>query len=119
MLEPRSNVGKRTDLTYLGGTASLDLWWRTETGDDESLEDSNYRLRIVRISAGTPVLSHNWDMFKVPMDTNPLAHRFETNEQGYAGYFSDVLLSELEMYQVDAYLRCFAPWTLGEGLTDA
>ena len=120
MIEPRSNTGERTDYVYLGGTADLDLWWRTETGDDESLEDSNYRLRIVRINVATaPFPTNNWDMFKVPMDTNPLTQRFRTGEQGYSGYFHDVLLSELEMHQVDAYLRCFAPWTLGEGLTDA
>ena len=123
MLEPRSNTEGRTDYVYLGGTANLDLWWRTELADDESLEDSNYRLRIVRLrttrgAPNTPGFPHQWDMFKVPIDTNPATHRFATNESGYAGYFNDVLLSELEMHQVDAYLRCFAPWTLGEGLTD-
>jgi hypothetical protein len=117
MLEPRSNTEGRTDYVYLGGTADLDLWWRTELADDVSLEDSNYRLRIVRISE--PSWGAAWDMFKVPMDTNPLIQSFKTAEQGYAGYFTDVLLTELEMHQVDAYLRCFAPWTLGEGLTDA
>ena len=124
MLEPRSNTEGRTDYVYLGGTADLDLWWRPELGDDVSLEDSNYRLRIVRlrnlrVAPNTPVSSQQWDMFKVPVDTNPLTQRFGTGEQGYSGYFNDVLLSELEMHQVDAYLRCFAPWTLGEGLTDA
>lgn len=115
MLEPRSSTGAGHTYTYLGGTATLDLWWRANVEDDTETE-RKYRLRVVRISG--PRWDQQWDMFKVPIDTNPATHRFSTNESGYAGYSTDVLLTELEMQQVDAYLRCFAPWTLGEGLTD-
>lgn len=115
MIEPRSTQAEGH--TYLGGTANLDLWWRANVEDDETEMDRKYRLRVVRISGQR--WDQQWDMFKVPVDTNPATHRFSTNESGYAGYFTDVLLTELEMQQVDAYLRCFAPWTLGEGLTDA
>lgn len=115
MLEPRSTPAEGH--TYLGGTADLDLWWRVNVEDDETEMDREYRLRIVRIAGEK--WDQKWDMFKVPVDTNPMTQRFSTNEAGYAGYFMDVLLTELEMQQVDAYLRCFAPWTLGEGLTDA
>jgi hypothetical protein len=117
MLEPRSSTGDGGTHTYLGGTADLDLWWRVEVEDDETETDREYRLRIVRISGQR--WDQQWDMFKVPVDTNPATHWFGTGEQGYAGYFTDVFLTEPEMQQVDAYLRCFAPWTLGKGLTDA
>ena len=115
MLEPRSSVGQREDLLFIGGTADFDLWWVKELGESPEKEEREHRLRVVRVASG----SHAWDMFTLPLDTNPMTHSFQTGQQGYAGYFTDVMLTELEMHQVDAYLRCFAPWTLGEGLTDA
>ena len=111
MIEPRSTPAEGH--TYLGGTATLDLWWRANVEDDETEMDREYRLRVVRIS------DQQWDLFRVPVAMNAMTQRFGSRESGYAGYFMDVLLTELEMQQVDAYLRCFAPWTLGEGLTDA
>lgn len=117
MLEPRSSTGAGHTYTYLGGTATLDLWWRAEVEDDESEMEREYRLRIVRISDAS--WGSDWDLFKVPIAMNAMTQRFGSRQSGYAGYFMDLLLTELELQQVDAYLRCFAPWTLGEGLTDA
>ena len=107
MFEPRTNVDPVAlgDITFLGGTENFDLWWRTT--DPPPPQGDNYPLRIYRVAGGAT----NWDVFRVPLRNNTEA------KERHLGFWKDVALSQDDVEQLEAYLTCFAPWTLGHGLT--
>jgi hypothetical protein len=112
MLEPRTNIDvlARGDTTFLGGTENFDLWWRTT--DLLPPQGNNYPLRIYRVAGGAT----NWDVFRVPLRNNTKRNNPEHNEQ-HLGFWKDVVLSPDDVDHIEAYLTCFAPWTLGQSLT--
>lgn len=111
MLMPRAqpdNLG-RADLTFIGGTQDFDLWIR-----DKDVTSSDYPLRVFRVANG----DWNWDIFKLPLhDNKEVGSDLHPEDRGVTGYWDDVNLSREDMDQIETYLKCFAPWVLGEDLT--
>ena len=105
MFEPRTahDLMDRADLKYIGGVERFDLWYRIEATTMRP-----HALRIHVVSGNM----NEWDIFTLPV---------RDNEQAYGkirGNWGDVPLIPEEADLIDTYLRCFAPWVLGEGLTN-
>jgi len=124
MFEPRkyeSWLKTRPNMRFLGGIADFDLWYR---GDLEAGErgvnipepDVLPYLRLVRIS--TFNASEDWDDFRVPLHLNEEVGSIgHPAERRLKGRWSDIHLTRDQVNNVETYLRCFAPWVLGETLT--
>lgn len=116
MLAPREFMGDwaRKDIQFIGGTENFDLWLRVDAGDGGMLsqvEIDEYPLRIHRVEGGP----RNWDFFKMPLRSNTeLRPNMPPSERAVTGYWGDVELSWDDVEIVEAYLRCFAPWMMGE-----
>ena len=110
MLEPRkyeSWIKTRPNMRFLGGTAGFDLWYRddSEAWDTNPNADVLPYLRVVRISNSIG----DWDEFRLPLHINKV-----TSADWLNGRWGDVQLNGDHIYQIEAYLRCFAPGVLGE-----
>ena len=99
-MEPRRRTrwlnSAETGCTFLGGTPEFDLWYfknPISQGDDHTL----------RLVDNTDEWDE-WLMDKLP-------------PKGM-GYFRDIALTPEQEESIETYLRCFAPWVLGEGLTN-
>lgn len=119
MFEPRkyeSWLKTRPNMRFLGGIADFDLWHRDDQAADIPDPDVLPYLRLVRIS--TFNASEDWDDFRLPLHLND-----EVGSLGHPagrklkGRWGDIHLTREQVNNVETYLRCFAPWVLGEGLT--
>lgn len=124
MFEPRSFVSwrSRPNLWFLGGVPHFDLWYRDDLEANRHGEvvidpDVLPYLRLVVISEGMRA-NREWDEFRLPLhlniETNLSMHPEERKLQGRWG---DIHLSRAQVNEIETYLQCFAPWVLGEGLT--
>lgn len=109
MIEPRTarDLTDRGDLKYIGGVERLDLWAVLAVNDHGVIEIAP----LVRIHVVGGNMT-DWDVFNLPLLNNN-----EVNNEIH-GRWSDVMLTSEEVNLVETYLRCFAPWVLGEGLTE-
>ena len=120
MLEPRTAalwLKTQPHMKYLGGTADFDLWWR----DDQSAAtpppnpDILPYIRVVRVVHTSSHYDPMWDDFRVPLYLNvELNSHRRPEERRLAGRWSDIHLTHAELDEIETYLRCFAPWALGE-----
>ena len=128
MLEPRTAalwLKTQPHMKYLGGTADFDLWWR----DDQSAAtpppnpDILPYIRVVRIEWLSPIVPsfvqkhglHSWDDFRVPLYLNvEINSHMEPAARRLAGRWNDIQLTHAQLDEIETYLRCFAPWALGE-----
>jgi hypothetical protein len=108
VFEPRtaSDLRHRLDLKYIGGVERLDLWAVFDTPDDVIKVMPLVRIHVVGGNMS------DWDVFNLPLLNNN-----EVNNEIH-GKWGDVILTLEEVNLVETYLRCFAPWVLGKGLTD-
>ena len=117
MFEPRvfHELLIRKDLRFLGGTPEFDLWaWVGE-------QELPFALRIHNVR-GTP---NEWDLFDLPLrDNQPHGRNTELlpnqapKYRRLRGQWDDVRLTLIQVNEIETYLRCFAPWVLGRGLTE-
>ena len=120
MLEPRTAalwLKTQPHMKYLGGTADFDLWWR----DDQSAAtpppnpDILPYIRVVRVVHTSSHYDPMWDDFRVPLYLNvELNSHREPAARRLAGRWNDIQLTHAELDEIETYLRCFAPWALGE-----
>lgn len=108
-MEPRTarDLMDRDDLKYIGGVERLDLWAVSAVNNYGVIEVMP-RVRIYVVGGNR----NEWDIFKLPLRDNN-----EVDNEIY-GKWNDVILTHEEVNLVETYLRCFAPWVLGEGLTE-
>jgi hypothetical protein len=119
MIEPRiaQENTNRTNLKFIGGTENFDLWWRNRIGPND-YDTADHPLRIQRVGPKNEYLT--WDVFKLPLrDNEELYSALEPAARRLTGYWNDVTLSPDDVEQIEAYLRCFAPWVPLEGEQDA
>jgi len=112
VFEPRTalELMDRTDLKYIGGVERFDLWYRTEP--------TVMRPHALRIHVVGGKLNE-WDIFQLPIRDNREINQSQAPDQRrICGNWGDVLLTHEEADLIDTYLRCFAPWVLGKGLTN-
>jgi hypothetical protein len=117
-------------MKYLGGTADFDLWYRDDKNADPPPPNGDILpyLRVVRIEWPTPIVPsfvqkhelHSWDDFRVPLYLNVEIGkgRLPPEEQRLAGRWNDIQLTYEQVDVIKTYLRCFAPWALGEETSD-
>lgn len=116
MLEPRTGalwLKTHPHMKYLGGTADFDLWYR----DDQSADppplngDILPYLRVVRVK----IDAGDWDDFRLPLYLNvEINSHMEPAARRLAGRWNDIHLTLAQVDGIETYLRCFAPWALGE-----
>jgi hypothetical protein len=96
-MEPRRRIEWVTrddrNLTFLGGTPEFDIWYLNDLGGGDAIRLVDDR--------------EDWDEWITEM----------LPPRG-VGYFKDITLTPEQEESIETYLRCFAPWVLGEGLTD-
>jgi hypothetical protein len=114
MLEPRTGMlwlKIHPHMKYLGGTADFDLWYRDDKSADPPPPNGDILayLRVVRVKTLGPL----WDDFRLPLHLNE-----KRTENWVAGRWSDIHLTHAELDEITLYLRCFAPWALGEETSD-
>lgn len=123
MLEPRRFrdwADKRPSMRFLGGTNDFDLWHNLEQAA---------QLRVVKVAEHTFLGSGSgsgsvadwslWDTFMLPLDRNTeIGIGLPPTERRLVGCWDDIRLTREQVNEIEAYLQCFAPWVLGEGLTD-
>lgn len=100
MMEPRVQRHLLTNdsVTFLGGTPEFDLWY---FGDLDANDQPKPHLRIVNVDA------RQWD-----------AWYYDKLPPKGTGVCNDITLTPEEEESIETYLRCFAPWVLGKGLTN-
>jgi len=108
------------NIRFIGGTENFDLWEyigkddKRYIGKHSAAPHPIYPLRVYRIAEGPK----NWDVFKLPLHlNNEVNTHLPPLDRRISGYWNDVLLSRDDADIIEAYLRCFAPWVLGEALT--
>lgn len=124
MFEPRSYESwrGRPNLRFIGGVPAFDLWYRDDQEANRDYEvirnaDVLPYLRVVVISEGMRA-NREWDEFRLPLHLNPeVSSSRHPEERKLRGNWGDVHLSLAQVNEIETYLRCFAPWVLGEGLT--
>ena len=132
MFEPRryESWHGRPNLRFLGGIADFDLWYRDDQEANRHGEvivnpDVLPYLRVAVISGrvtrcgshSTP-LRNDWDEFRLPLHLNPeVSSSRHPEERKLRGRWGEIHLSRAQVNEIETYLRCFAPWVLGEGLT--
>ena len=112
MFEPRTarDLMDRADLKYIGGVERFDLWYRTEATTMRP-----HALRVHVVSGNM----NEWDIFTLPVRVNREAGQsLAPKHRRILGNWGDVPLTFEEADLIDTYLRCFAPWVLGKGLTN-
>lgn len=123
MFEPRKYerwLESRPNMRFLGGIADFDLWHRDDQAVREHIPDSDVLpyLRLVPIS--TFDTYENWDDFRLPLHRNEevgsIGHPAERRLKGRWG---DIHLTRDQVNNVETYLTCFAPWVLGEEMSNA
>ena len=131
MLEPRTGalwLKTHRHMKYLGGTADFDLWYRDDKSADPPPPNGDILayLRVVRIEWPTPIVPsfvqkhelHSWDDFRLPLYLNEeIGSSLQPQGRRLRGRWNDVNLTLEQVDGIKTYLRCFAPWTLEEGLT--
>ena len=114
MFEPRkyeSWLKLRPNMRFLGGVPTFDLWYRH---DQEARPDVLPYLRLVQVNGNLS----DWDDFRLPLHLNSeVGSSGHPNERRLKGRWGDIHLTRAQVNEVETYLRCFAPWVLGEGLT--
>lgn len=113
MFEPRKHeswLRTRTNMRFLGGIADFDLWYRDDPeaekrGANIAGPDVLPYLRVVRMSVFKNY--EDWDDFRLPL-----------GERKLKGRWGDIILTHEQVNEIETYLRCFAPWVLGDTLTE-
>jgi hypothetical protein len=124
MFEPRKYerwLESRPNMRFLGGIADFDLWHRDDLEAKKQgvfIADPDVLpyLRLVRISNAIG----DWDDFRLPLHLNiEVGSSMEPAGRRLSGRWGDIHLTRDQVNNVETYLRCFAPWVLEGGLTDA
>lgn len=124
MFEPRKYESwrGRPNLRFLGGVPHFDLWYRDDLEANRHGEvvidpDVLPYLRVVEVSL-LRFSEPNWDEFRLPLHLNPeVSSSMHPEERRLKGRWGDIHLMRDQVNEIETYLRCFAPWVLGEGLT--
>lgn len=120
MFEPRdyeSWLRTRPNMRFLGGVPAFDLWYRDDqeaNRDYEVIPNPDVLPYLVVVHAAGIV----FDEFRLPLHLNPEINlSMHPEERKLRGRWGDIHLSLAQVNEIETYLRCFAPWVLGEGLT--
>lgn len=122
MFEPRkyeSWLKSRPNMRFLGGIADFDLWHRDDQeaekrGADIAGPDVLPYLRVVDVN----IFTTPWDDFRLPLHLNKEVSSIgHPAERRLSGRWGDIHLTRDQVNEIETYLRCFAPWVLGEALT--
>ena len=122
MFEPRKYLSwlkTRPNMRFLGGIADFDLWHRDdleagERGVNIPEPDVLPYLRLVQVNGNLS----DWDDFRLPLHLNiEVGSSGHPAERRLKGRWGDIHLTRAQVNEVETYLRCFAPWVLGETLT--
>lgn len=120
MLEPRdyeSWLKSRPNMRFLGGVPAFDLWYR----DDQEAIERGVNIRNADVLSYLVVVRAAgiaFDEFRLPLHLNPEINlSMAPEERKLQGRWGDIHLSRAQVNEIETYLRCFAPWVLGEGLT--
>lgn len=118
MLEPRkyeSWLKTRPSMRFLGGTADFDLWYRDDQSADSPSPNGDILpyLRVVRVNTNRG--DRYWDEFRLPLYLNEEVGSIgHPAERRLKGRWNDIQLTHEQVDVIKTYLRCFAPWVLGE-----
>lgn len=119
MFEPRSYESwrGRPNLRFIGGVPAFDLWYRDDQEANrhgEVIRNADVLPYLVVVAAAGIV----FDEFRLPLHLNPEINlSMAPEERKLRGRWGDIHLSRAQVNEIETYLRCFAPWVLGEGLT--
>lgn len=127
MFEPRDYESwrGRPNLRFIGGVPAFDLWYRDDQEANRDYEvirnaDVLPYLRVAVISGrvNSMPLRNDWDEFRLPLHLNPEINlSMHPEERKLKGRWGDIHLSLAQVNEIETYLRCFAPWVLGDTLT--